>query len=1227
MRVGRIGWTPALCAGKSVFGRRVLASAEAAPYSLKFNSTTSEFASGRRDARRATCSDAPGGTDRQAVRSSMVTKNRQQAVLSFWRACEMFSPPQIPKVNAKDPSPVEQWATPRLLPWNPDHRPTFARTQKTSPARGRRPAEKIGYEWRHIVYLTVYPLDALYRSLQDAFPFDQESFDPRPGGQSALATFVVDQDGFMVADSAVLSACGWATGSVRSNPGRVEQLDGLDDAQQEWLARVDTVIAEHAGDPTNPKPLNADAMQALTDMTRSFTHFPSLSSHDDGARVQSRNVRSDRAGDVQADFLNSFFLDDLAALTKAAGEGASALGRAVSSYLTEHSDVPQDQRVDVQHDLSQVFAKVAPEHLPDGRWPSDPTHPLALSQQLAVDLVTQGEGDGLFSVNGPPGTGKTTMLRDVFASRVVERASKLAELKSPELGFSEALPQWQADGLPRRVHPLIGSLTGYEMVVASSNNAAVANVSGEIPAAAAIADCYRGSVDYFSDIATALLQPDQKPETRNGARSAPSASAPSGESDGSDDDTLDGGALADNAFADNAFADKLGEADNARKGWALAAARLGNKAYRSTFMTRFWIGDSTLDVAYESMQKLLARQKNEPTDNADWAAEVATFTAVVAAEKAAVKIRQEAFQALDQLAISHDFLTESASDWQQAAETAKSTSDELNRLSSALPAAQASLQALQDLEASRRGPRPGAVRNMLTFGNAGRRWEQNRLEPAEEDQRKVITNGVDELRQAHYRAELSHQQATQRINDLQAAISHHRAVVEQFTRVLDEAPASWGDALPSPGWWRRDVERREKTGPWLDQQINDLRVQVLLAALGLHAAFVRGNAQTFETTLRAAMDVVTGVAPVEVPAATRLAAWQVLFMVVPLVSTTFASFARMFRGLPTERLGWLLIDEAGQAAPQVAAGAMWRSKNVVVVGDPRQLQPVVTITPRLEGALAKAYGVDAKWRPLTTSVQAVADDVNRWGTWLADTPVEPRLWIGAPLRVHRRCDQPMLAICNEIAYPVSTPPDSPDSPDSPDDPDRSGSPGSSGAQSAAKGRAGLMIDGVAPREPLPIPRTQWYDQHGTSTLGHFVPAELELLRTLLDRVLVAGIPLRQVICVSPFKDTADRLKALADEYGEEFRGGTIHTAQGQEADVVFLVLGGDPKKPGAKAWASNRPNLVNVAVSRARRNLYVIGDEAAWSEYPYFNVLSARLREWNARDDTTYNKTDLTVLG
>ena len=67
------------------------------------------------------------------------------------------------------------------------------------------------------------------------------------------------------------------------------------------------------------------------------------------------------------------------------------------------------------------------------------------------------------------------------------------------------------------------------------------------------------------------------------------------------------------------------------------------------------------------------------------------------------------------------------------------------------------------------------------------------------------------------------------------------------------------------------------------------------------------------------------------------------------------------------------------------------------------------------------------------------------------------------------------------------------------------------------------------------------------------------------------------------------------------------TPQGKESDVVLFILGGNPAKPGAKQWAAQRPNLVNVAVSRARRRLYVIGDHTAWSGYRHFDTLSGYL--------------------
>jgi superfamily I DNA and/or RNA helicase len=70
------------------------------------------------------------------------------------------------------------------------------------------------------------------------------------------------------------------------------------------------------------------------------------------------------------------------------------------------------------------------------------------------------------------------------------------------------------------------------------------------------------------------------------------------------------------------------------------------------------------------------------------------------------------------------------------------------------------------------------------------------------------------------------------------------------------------------------------------------------------------------------------------------------------------------------------------------------------------------------------------------------------------------------------------------------------------------------------------------------------------------------------------------------------------------KSGTIHTAQGKEADVVIVVLGGNPKSTGAKAWAASKPNLLNVAVSRGKKRLYVIGDVGLWRRHNHFSAMA-----------------------
>jgi superfamily I DNA and/or RNA helicase len=297
--------------------------------------------------------------------------------------------------------------------------------------------------------------------------------------------------------------------------------------------------------------------------------------------------------------------------------------------------------------------------------------------------------------------------------------------------------------------------------------------------------------------------------------------------------------------------------------------------------------------------------------------------------------------------------------------------------------------------------------------------------------------------------------------------------------------------------------------------------------------------------------------------------------VVPVVSTTFASYARLFGHLGKEALGWLLIDEAGQATPQNAVGALWRTQRAVVVGDPLQLEPITTLPFRAEQAIRVEAEVDEQWLTSRTSVQRLANRLTRLGTWLSGD--EDPTWVGVPLTVHRRCDQPMFDIVNTIAYD------------------------------------GLMIDGTgtSARERFntaypALPESMWIDVPGVGAQGHWIPAEGVQLDRILDRIASLEFDMSEVMVIGPFRDVARQVRRRSQRH-PGLVAGTVHTAQGKQADIVVLVLGSAPDRPGARNWASSKPNLLNVAVSRAKRRLYVIGDRRAWSNCRYFTVLATDL--------------------
>ncbi len=416
--------------------------------------------------------------------------------------------------------------------------------------------------------------------------------------------------------------------------------------------------------------------------------------------------------------------------------------------------------------------------------------------------------------------------------------------------------------------------------------------------------------------------------------------------------------------------------------------------------------------------------------------------------------------------------------------------------------------------------------------------------------------------------------------DFRAALKASRAALAGL-----EAARQRGERPGDPGFSSGEHGARQQSVPWLGEAEQQLRDQVFVAAINLHRAFLDAAAVELRSNLGAFIAVLGGRKLAD-PETKELLGdlWSSLFLVVPLISTTFASVGRMFGELPPESLGWLLIDEAGQAPPQAAVGALLRCRRALVVGDPAQIEPVVALPEALTQALCRAFDVDPKrFNAPQASAQTLADAASPVKATF-EGPAGSRE-VGAPLLVHRRCNEPMFGISNELAY------------------------------------GGLMVQATAERGSAIgdlLGPSGWIDVAGRGE-EKWCPEEGFVVGDLLRRLLIAGVA-PDLYVLSPFVTVADRLRELVGNdpllatwlgHGGEWarqRIGTVHTAQGREAEAVILVLGAPlAMQEGARLWAGRRPNLLNVAVSRAQERLYVVGNRALWRRSGLFAVLDQRL--------------------
>jgi hypothetical protein len=576
--------------------------------------------------------------------------------------------------------------------------------------------------------------------------------------------------------------------------------------------------------------------------------------------------------------------------------------------------------VDVRWEPLVVRDGCRPDRIPAGRWPSDGG--LVRSEQFVVnEAVAQPDG-GVFAVHAPPGTGVAEVYGDLVAAIITERARRIADLPGPAAAFGESR-SWST----HRVAAPNPTLTGFEIVLAAPDSSAL--TPHGLPPIGARWRAAATTIDYFASTAR----------------------------------------LADGVGA-----------------WAMLAARLGDGAANRAFAERWWRGavrgTDVLFPAGESMAAALRRLQAESAA-VDWQAAVARFRSALAKTENLAAERSEVAAAVTRI-----------SDLEQACEEASCSAEAAQARLAELAAGEPAVrEALTDAEEEQRAllaelgahqlDRPvfttvtedgkTALRSRSAVSIAvaggvrrGRNW-------------RAWTARRRELRAACAEAELRREAAAKELQALSAslavawtAVNDETAEVTRLTAEigpLAEAVAlarqRWGDHVPDgPAQAETEdaalIEWRETSAPWADEEYAASRAEVFLAALNLHKTLIAARADVFARNLGALMDVLgadpaasaplaeTEVAAADSPgtestpadsttadstAAAVAAAWQSLFLVVPVVHMPFGAIEPLFAGLGPTPLGWLLADHAERLPGWQQRSILGLLNRAVLTGD------------------------------------------------------------------------------------------------------------------------------------------------------------------------------------------------------------------------------------------------------------------------------------------------------
>lgn len=284
-----------------------------------------------------------------------------------------------------------------------------------------------------------------------------------------------------------------------------------------------------------------------------------------------------------------------------------------------------------------------------------------------------------------------------------------------------------------------------------------------------------------------------------------------------------------------------------------------------------------------------------------------------------------------------------------------------------------------------------------------------------------------------------------------------------------------------------------------------------------------------------------------------------------VLSTTYSAKSCISKDMVFD---YVIMDEASQVDIKTGALALSCAMNAVIVGDDKQLPNVVSQEEALAlQAIQLTYKVDDRYNEITHSFLQSCVEVFK------DIPV-------TLLREHYRCHPKIIEFCNQHFY---------------------------------NGELVAMTDDNAEDNVLQVVQTV----EGNHARGHFNQREIDVI---VQEVLPQCADSGSIGIITPYRQQADEInKALGKDIAS-----TVHKYQGRECDTIIMSM--VDNKP---TEFSDDPNLLNVAISRAKTHLYVVTNSnkmpkesnlAQLIDYVRYNNFEVRQSEVSSVFDLLYKQ-------